>query len=57
VTLPPLTPIFCPAGPEGAGPSATEPSDTLNLLPWQRQSIVPSETAVTGHPAWVQIVE
>src|ERR1035438_9065270 len=39
----------------GAGPATTEPSFTLNWLPWQGQSIVPLATWSTVHPMWVQI--
>src|SRR3954469_24132224 len=37
-----------------AGPFATEPSATLNLLPWHGQLIVPPDTSPTTQPAWVQ---
>ena len=40
-----------------AGPPATEPSEILNLLPWQGQLMVPSETVLTVQPWWVQVVE
>lgn len=39
----------------GAGPDTTEPSRTLNWLPWQGQSMVPSETWSTVHCACVQM--
>src|ERR1700730_2879247 len=39
-----------------AGPFATEPS-RLYLLPWQGQSIVPSATLFTVHPACVHFAE
>jgi len=39
----------------GAGPDTTEPSLTLNWLPWQGQSMVPLETWFTVHCWCVQI--
>src|SRR5687768_6397154 len=41
----------------GAGPPDTEPSATLNLLPWQLQLMVPFLTSLTVQPACVQIAE
>src|SRR6188768_3527622 len=36
-----------------AGPFATEPSATLNLLPWHGQLMVPPDTSPTTQPACV----
>src|SRR4051794_27602990 len=56
-TSAPLTVTATGARGEAAGPCATEPSATLNLLPWQEQSMVPSVTLATMQPAWVQTAE
>jgi hypothetical protein len=37
----PVTLMACAGSGLGAGPATTEPSLTLNWLPWQGQSIVP----------------
>src|SRR4051812_5685370 len=53
----PSTAIFLAGSGFLAGPSATEPSAILNLLPWQGQSTVPSAILSTVHPWCVHTVE
>src|SRR5215469_10935287 len=52
--LVPVTLMVCDDSGLGAGPETTEPSLTLNLLPWHGQSIVPSATWSTVHCMCVQ---
>lgn len=40
-----------------AGPFVTLPSVMLNLLPWQAQLMVPSDTSATRQFWWVQTAE
>ncbi|CAM5688278.1 hypothetical protein SVIOM74S_05715 [Streptomyces violarus] len=50
--------MICSAGSgRVAGPWATEPSAMRNLLPWQTQLMVPSETDATVQRWCVQIAE
>src|SRR5215475_12054487 len=51
--LVPVTLMVCDGSGLGAGPWTTEPSLTLNLLPWHGQLIVPPETLLTMQPACV----
>src|SRR5687767_3422957 len=53
----PVTLMATAASALPAGPAATEPSATLNLLPWHGQLIVPPETSPTTQPAWVHTAE
>ena len=46
----PSTLIATGASGLAAGPFTTEPSLTLNLLPWHGQSMVPSATVETMQP-------
>src|SRR6185503_3909758 len=53
----PLTVILRAGSAFGAGPFATDPSATLNLLPWHGQLIVPLATSPTWQPACVHSAE
>src|SRR4051812_26307633 len=53
----PSTAIFLAGSGFLAGPSATEPSAILNLLPWHGQLTVPSAILSTEHPWCVHTVE